>query len=329
MNQYLLPLDAYIPDGEAHVMPNGKLYVYGSLDREDYAWCTDSYRVVSSNDLKHWTISDTSFSTKDVPWAGRTKKEAKALDFNSMNSIDDLPQEIRLFLPEEAKQIPFAVLKEQIMKFQTQNPQSDAVSLFAPDCICKDGKYYLYFCMSDDTEGVAVADHPEGPFKNAIQLNAIGIDPAVFIDDDGTAYYYWGQFNSHGARLTPDMMHIEEGSVVDNLLTEEEHHFHEGSSMRKRNGIYYYVFADISRGKPTCLGYATSESPLGPFTYRGVIVDNSSLNPESWNNHGSIEEINGRWYVFFHVSTKGRYKRRACMAPIEFDDRGLIREVKL
>ena len=125
------------------------------------------------------------------------------------------------------------------------------------------------------------------------------------------------------------MMHIEEDSIVDNLLTEQEHHFHEGSSMRKRNGIYYYVFADISRGKPTCLGYATSKSPLGPFTYQGVIVDNITLNPESWNNHGSIEEINGQWYVFFHISTQGRYKRRACMAPIEFDENGLIREVIL
>ena len=201
------------------------------------------------------------------------------------------------------------------------------MALFAPDCICKNGKYYLYFCMSDETEGGAVADTPEGPFTNAVQLPGTGIDPAVFIDDDGTAYYYWGQFNSYGARLTSDMMHIEEGSVVDNLLTEQEHHFHEGSSMRKRNGIYYYVFADISRGKPTCLGYATAKSPLGPFAYQGVIVDNSNLNPESWNNHGSIEKINGQWYVFFHVSTKGQYMRKACMMPIEFDENGLIREV--
>ncbi len=324
MNRYMLPLDVLIPDGEAHVMPDGKAYLYGSLDKKDDAWCSQEYVTACSADLKSWQYSP-SFSIKDVPWAGKTDMHTM---FKDAKSIEDLPLNIQKFLPKEARSIPIQTLVEQIIqRLDGYNRQN--LALYAPDCINKNGKYYLYFCMSDDTEGVAVADSPAGPFTNAVQLPVSGIDPAVFVDDDGTAYYYWGQFASHGAKLTPDMMHIEQDTIVDNLLTEQEHHFHEGSSMRKRNGIYYYVFADISRGKPTCLGYATAKSPLGPFTYQGIIVDNNKLNPESWNNHGSIEKINGQWYVFFHVSTEGKYKRRACMAPIEFDENGRIQEVQL
>ena len=100
--------------------------------------------------------------------------------------------------------------------------------------------------------------------------------------------------------------------------------------MRKRNGVYYYVFADTSRGKPTCLGYATGSSPLGPFTYQGVIIDNALCDPGSWNIHGSIEEVNGQWYVFYHRSSNNsQYLRRACAEPVFFDENGLIREVQM
>lgn len=324
--KYQLPITLCIPDGEAHKMPDGKVYLYGSLDKEANRWCSNEYVVASTANLEHWEVSPVSFSTAEVPWAGKTDVAAA---FRDVKSIDDLPEQVRLFLPPAAKLVPIKLLVSQIVKtLQKQNDPAN-IQLFAPDAIYKDGKYYLYFCMSDETEGVAVADSPNGPFTDAVQLPVTGIDPAVFLDDDGRAYYYWGQFNSNAARLTPDMMHIEEGSIVRGVLTEEEHHFHEGSSMRKRGDTYYYVYAGVSRGNPTCLEYATSKSPLGPFTYRGVIVDNRALNPDSWNNHGSIEEVNGRWYVFFHVSTRGKYARKACMAPIEFDENGLIREVKL
>lgn len=210
--------------------------------------------------------------------------------------------------------------------------------LYAPDAIEKGGKTYLYICCDDQSEWVAVADTPAGPFSEPSKMEgAQGIDPAVFVDDDGTAYYYWGQFQLNGCRLKENMREIEEGSVVRGLITEKEHFFHEGSSMRKRNGIYYLVFADVSRGKPspyggtpTCLGYATSTNPLGPFIYRGVIIDNAACDPASWNNHGSIEEIDGQWYVFYHRSTCGESRmRRACCERIYFDEQGLIQEVPM
>ena len=113
------------------------------------------------------------------------------------------------------------------------------------------------------------------------------------------------------------------------ILTEKEHCFHEGSSMRKRNGVYYYIFADTHRTKPTALGYAISKSPLGPFEYKGIIIDNIGCDPRSWNNHGSMECINGQWYIFYHRSTNNsRYQRRMCAEPIYFDEEGLIKEVK-
>jgi beta-xylosidase len=81
--------------------------------------------------------------------------------------------------------------------------------LFAPDAIESNGSYYLYFCLSDGSEGVARSDRPEGPFRDAVRLPATGIDPAVFVDDDGAAYYYWGQIHAHGARLNGDMMSLD------------------------------------------------------------------------------------------------------------------------
>lgn len=319
-----LNIKSNIPDGEAHVMPDGKIYIYGSMDVNDNAWCSDKYRVIYSDDLEHWEESGISFSIKDVPWANEIQ-EPDYLD--EIKSFDELPESIKMFLPEQAKKMPIELFIP-ILKENLRNMQKNKL-LFAPDCIYKDGKYYLYFCLSDNSEGVAVSDSPAGPFKNAVKLPVTGIDPAVFVDDDGQAYYYWGQFSACGAKLNPDMMSIDESTIVENIVTEKEHHFHEGSSMRKRGDTYYYVFADISGGRPSSLGYATSGSPLGPFTYQGVIVDNISLNPDSWNNHGSIENVNGNWYVFFHVSTQGKYMRRACMAPIEFEENGLIKKVEL
>ena len=118
-------------------------------------------------------------------------------------------------------------------KFEKEDQGSKPPLLFAPDCLPKDGKYYLYFCMPDDSEGVAVSEKPEGPFSKPVQLPCGGIDPAIFIDDDGQAYLYWGQLFSHGVRLNPDMVSFDPKTIVDDLVTEEKHFFHEGSSMRK------------------------------------------------------------------------------------------------
>ena len=274
----ILPREHFVPDGEAHVMPDGRLYLYGSYDLSgSKEYCSGEMRVFSTDDMVHWIDHGVAFRSSDVPWA-----------------------------PEGA-------------------------ALYAPDCIHRAGKYYLYFCMNNAIEGVAVADRPWGPFIDPQPIhiaNGDSIDPAIFIDSDGQAYYYWGQFHLRGAKMNQDMRTLDESTINRRVIDEKRHGFHEGASVRKRGDLYYLVFTDITRGRATCLGYAVSKSPLGPFEYKGIIIDNIGCDPATWNDHGSIEEYHGQWYVFYHRSTQnGVTCRRMCAEPIFFDENGDIREV--
>lgn len=278
----ILPRNYFVPDAEAHEMPDGRLYLYGSLDISGCpSYCSKELRCFSTEDMISW-------------------------------------QDEGIIFRNTAE--------------QSQFPAHPNVELYAPDAIYKNGKYYLFVCCPGGFEGVAVADSPCGPFCDAVPITGAdgdGIDPAVFVDDDGTAYYFWGQFHLRGGKLTEDMTALVEESVQDNILTEQEHGFHEGSSIRKRNGKYYLVYTDISRGRATSLGYAVADSPLGPYTKCGIIIDNTGCDPESWNNHGSIECYHGQWYVFYHRSSQNsRTNRRVCVEPIFFDENGYIREVQ-
>jgi arabinoxylan arabinofuranohydrolase len=205
--------------------------------------------------------------------------------------------------------------------------------LFAPDCVFHNGRYYLFFCTAGNGEGVAESLSPSGPFTNAVPVEGAhgdAIDPAVLVDDDGQVYYYWGQFHLRGAQLRPDLHGIQPETLNTRLIDEAGQGFHEGASIRKRDGIYYLVYADISRGRPTCLGYATSYSPLGPFEKRGILIDNLGCDAETWNNHGSIAEFNGQWFVFYHRSSQGSmFNRRVCVEPIHLNTDGSIDEVEM
>lgn len=284
----LLRRDTFIPDPEAHKMPDGRLYLYGSLDisgRQEY--CSKNYRVFSTDDerLENWVDHGIVFSNT------------------------------------------------------AENPQlywNPDYRLSAPDAIYKDGKYYLFFCSHSSRgglEGVAVSDTPYGPFSHAkpvIGANEDGIDPAVFVDDDGSAYLFWGQFHLRGGKLNDDMCSLDENTVNKFILTEEEHGFHEGASIRKRDGKYYLVYVDISGGRATALSYAIADQPLGPYQKVGKIIDNMYCDPQTWNNHGSIEEYKGQWYVFYHRSSQnGIYSRRTCVEKIYFDENGKILPVEM
>ena len=204
--------------------------------------------------------------------------------------------------------------------------------LYAPDIAERDGQYYLYYDMSDWTEGVARADSPAGPFRGGQRIGDItGIDPTVFIDDDGQAYYFWDQFSAQGARLNPDMKTLDMSTLHQGIVTEKDHYFHEGSFVFKRDGWYYFVYADISRqNMPTCIGYSMSRNVFGPYEYKGVIVDSNGCDPDVWNNHGSVVELNGQWYVLYHRSTHHSSKlRKACIEPITFNADGTINEVEM
>lgn len=311
----ILPPNCHIPDGEAHIMSDGRLYIYGSYDDLEDIYSSEEYHVVSTADLEHWTIYDTALRGQQAYWFRNPKYPRCQVG----GDLDHPTPFMRKILTDKKKK---GKDREEL--------REERPLLYAPDCAEKDGNYYLYFCMPDDSEGVAIADRPEGPFSNPVQLPCGGIDPAVLVDDDGQAYYYWGQFSSCGVKLNPDMQSFDTNKIVKGLVTEEKHFFHEGSSMRKIGNTYYYIYADMERGKPTALGYATSESPLGPFTYRGIIIDNAGCDPECWNNHGSIECVNGQWYVFYHRSSRGsRLHRRLCIEPIVINQDGSIDEVRM
>lgn len=280
----IAPAGIYIADPSAHQWKDGKMYVYGSRDESPNYYCSWSYDVLSSSDLKTWERHENSFASKD---------------------------------PND------------------QVSYSNSI-LYAPDCQFIGGKYFLYYCLASNrsTEGVATSTSPTGPFVNGTNMKVFGhneIDPCVFIDDDGQGYYIWGQFTAKMARMKPNRMEIDSLSIRENIVTEKEHFFHEGGYMVKRNGIYYFVYAHMGRaGRPTCIGYATSKSPMGPFKYGGVIIDNDHCDPGCWNNHGSIAEFNGKWYVFYHRSTHGtNTMRKACIEPITFNADGSISEVQM
>ncbi len=323
----LLPPHICIPDGEAHVFGD-RLYVYGSRDLLPNDYCSGEYAVVSTADMLHWDVSGKSLDGKDIPWVDeKEQKNYPTVDFDVEEPSPFFRGMLRdLRIPVDGDP---ECMMAGLRNFKGNIPNKHL--LYAPDCMEKNGKYYLYFCMSDYSEGVAVSDSPTGPFREPKQMACAGIDPAVFTDDDGKSYYYWGQFRSCGVPLNEDMVTFDETKVVHRLLTEEAHGFHEGSSMRKRNGIYYYVYPCLYRvGRPTCLAYATSNSPLGPFTYRGILIDSAKCDPESWNIHGSIECFHGQWYVFYHRSSKNsRYNRRMCVEKIFFREDGTIEEVKM
>ncbi len=216
-----------------------------------------------------------------------------------------------------------------------QVPYSDDL-LYAPDAQFRDGTYFLFYCLANrtSTEGVATSTSPVGPFLKGRVIDTKGInqiDPCVFIDDDGQAYYIWGQFSAKMAKLKPNMTEIDLSTIRDGIVTEKEHRFHEGGYMVKRNGIYYFVYAGLSmKDMASCISYATSKSPWGPFKYGGVIIDNDGSDPRNWNNHGSLVEFKGNWYVFYHRATHGsQMMRKACVEPITFNADGSIDQVEM
>ncbi|MEV6543049.1 family 43 glycosylhydrolase [Streptomyces sp. NPDC051665] len=178
---------------------------------------------------------------------------------------------------------------------------------WAPAIAERDGKYYFYFCAEQQI-GVAVADSPAGPFKDALgkPLVAKGgsfsgqmIDPAVFTDDDGQSYLYWGNGHAYVVPLNDDMTSYDATKVKE--ITAGD--FREGSFVVKRQGTYYFMWSeDDTRSEDYHVAYATGPSPLGPWTERGTIL---SKNPEYGvlgTGHHSVVNVPGTddWYIVYH-----------------------------
>jgi len=206
-----------------------------------------------------------------------------------------------------------------------------AYAMWAPDAVFKDGKYYFYFPAIAKTGGfrigVAVADKPYGPFKPmATPIEGVkGIDPAVLIDKDGSAYLYYSLDKIFVAKLKPNMLQIEGEPQVFDYLPKKG--LQEGPFVFERNGIYYLTYPHVEN-KTERLEYATSSSPMGPFKWAGVILDEAQSG--CWTVHHSIIDYQGQWYLFYHDKdlSPGFDKNRSARADkLYFNDDGTIRKV--
>jgi hypothetical protein len=237
--------------------------------------------------------------------------------------------------------------------------------MWAPDAAHKNGKYYLYFPAKRADGifqiGVAVGDSPAGPFTpepEAIK-GSYSIDPAVFADDDGEYYMYFGGIwggqlqkyrdNKYDekneepadnepalgpiiARMSDDMKEFAETpreiQILDEngsplLAGDHERRFFEAAWVYKYNGTYYFTY---STGNTHLLCYATGNNPYGPFTYRGTI-----LTPVvGWTTHHSVCEFEGKWYLFYHDSTLSKgvtHLRSIKMTELTHDKDGNIQQI--
>jgi len=219
--------------------------------------------------------------------------------------------------------------------FSLKNVPWAASHAWASDAVYYRGKYYFIHCMKEKESGVfmtgiAVSDRPEGPFKDLgfITGSEWGQDPALFIDDDGNAYLFWGHdYLAYGARLSDDLKSILPETKVE--LTKQLDDVFEGPWLNKINGKYYLSYAGIPNRKwPEALYYATADSPLGPYKSRGQYTKRFGL--QSDTNHGSVINFKGRWLSFYHSAwgSLGNTYNRSLMAEfLTINDDGSWNEV--
>ncbi|MBE5801062.1 MAG: carbohydrate-binding protein [Clostridiales bacterium] len=315
VNPYL-PSWEYIPDGEPYVFGD-RVYVYGSHDSaRGYVYCQNDYVCWSApvKDLGNWRY-------------------------------------------------------EGVIYQKTQDPRNrdGRMCLYAPDVTRgPDGRYYLYYVLNrENVVSVAVCDTPAGAYQfygyvHDRDGNLLGerpgdenqFDPGVLTEGDVT-YLYTGlcnlsNENAHGPMVTvleSDMLTIREDHrfIMPSLpyakgTAYEDHAFFEAPSIRKRGDTYYFIYSSV---KYCEICYATSNSPVEGFRFGGVIVANNDVGVSSYkpaempmyyggNNHGSIVEIEGQWYIFYHRHTNGtNFSRQACVERIEILPDGSIPQVEM
>jgi arabinoxylan arabinofuranohydrolase len=234
--------------------------------------------------------------------------------------------------------------------FQVPRDASWANRAFAPGAVSKNGKIYLYFPDGGNSIGVAVADSPEGPYVDPLGRALITrstpganvpwlFDPMVFVDDDGSAYVYFGGGPSDGnpgpgenlrvMKLGDDMISVE-GTAV----TIEAPFSFEASYLHKHNGTYYFTYSTNFEQGSARIDYLTSDDPLTGFTHRGTVLDNPTIagsNINTWNNnHHGIIEYEDTWYIFYHDRrvSGNTYKRNVSVELLHHNEDGTIRRIR-
>ncbi len=223
----------------------------------------------------------------------------------------------------------------------------DSYSMWAPDCVERNGKYYFYFPSAPKEGfgfgiGVAVADSPEGPFVCEPEpIKGIsGIDPCVLQASDGNAYIFWGA--GRCAKLKPNMKELADDTPKEkvkfrdrefemygvNCLKDLPNRQAEGPFAFEYNGNYYLTYPYV-REKTEVLGYAMSKNPMGPYEYKGIIMPEHENG--CWTNHHSIINYKGQWYLFYHqnaFSPSDDKRRSVQIDKLYFNPDGTIKEVK-
>ena len=223
----------------------------------------------------------------------------------------------------------------------------DSYSMWAPDCIERNGKYYFYFPSAPKDGrgfgiGVAIADSPEGPFiPEPENIKGIsGIDPCVLQASDGNAYIFWGA--GRCAKLKPNMKELADDTPTEtvkwgdrefelsgvNCLKDLPNRQAEGPFAFEYNGNYYLTYPYV-RENTEVLGYAMSKNPMGPYEYKGLIM--AEHDNGCWTNHHSIINYKGQWYLFYHrnhFSPRDDKRRSVCIEKLFFNPDGTIQEVK-
>lgn len=200
---------------------------------------------------------------------------------------------------------------------------------WAPQCVRRNNKFYMYCPVPNGMGiGVLVSDSPYGPFKDPIGKALIknsfhDIDPTVLIDDDGHAYLYWGNPNLYYVKLNEDMVSYS-GEIVKEPT--KPANYQEGPWVWKSNGHYYLSYA--STCCPEGIGYAMSNSPTGPWEFKGNIMDGDQ---RSSGNHPGIIDYKGKSYVFGFNYAIGKqtmskhYERRSiCLEELIYNTDGTI-----
>ncbi len=225
----------------------------------------------------------------------------------------------------------------------------NSYSMWAPDCVYRNGKYYFYF-PSAPAEGkgfgfgigVAIADNPEGPFiPEPEPIKGIsGIDPCVLQASDGNAYIFWGA--GRCAKLKPNMKELADDTPTEKVKFGEREFEMKGVNCLKGlpsrqaegpfafeyNGNYYLTYPYV-RENTEVLGYAMSKNPMGPYEYKGLLMAEHANG--CWTNHHSIINYKGQWYLFYHhndFSPRDDKRRSVCIEKLYFNPDGTIQEVK-
>lgn len=206
---------------------------------------------------------------------------------------------------------------------------------FAAHVTERDGKFYWYISTNWSGIGVAVADRPEGPFKDAIGKPLLTnadcfasshswacIDPAVFIDDDGQAWIFWGNRECYYAKLKDNMVEID-GEVKQ--LKFEGFSFTEAPWIHKYDGKYYLTYATEF---PEKIAYAIADNIEGPYEYKGIL---NEIAGNSNTNHQAIVEYKGKWYFIYHnggIHTDGgSYSRSVCIDELQYNPDGTLQRM--